>query len=174
MENPIDLLNKKIDTDPAGTLPFMMPGRSRARPGDVMMLDQHKRWGPADAFGDHLLQAFGYQKFPAGFMMQWGTTGSINGYGYSNSGGYTGYSSNNSSNISFYKQFQYACFGVYGNGTNSFTYNSNYGGTGSGAYTYNTAFPSAGFTFSNLTRWGFTVHNNTPIDMECRWFAVGH
>lgn len=173
MENPADLLNRQVETDPVGSLPFMMPGRSRARPGDVMMLDQYKRWGPADAFGDHLLQPYGYQRIPAGFMMQWGTTGTIAGYGYYNTGGgFSGYNSNNSATQTFYKTFSYMCFGVYGNGTDSFTYNSNYGNVGYGSY--NTTFPSAGFTFSNVTRWGFTVHNNTPIDMACRWFAVGH
>jgi len=173
VDNPADLLNKVVETDPVGSLPFLMPGRANSRPGDVMMLDQYMRWGPADAFGDHLLQPYGYQRIPAGFMMQWGTTDTIPGYGYYNSGGgFSGYNSNNSVGQSFYKAFSYMCFGVYGNGTNSFTYNSNYG-TGT-YYAYNTDFPSAGFTFSNLTRWGFTISNNTPIDMACRWFAVGH
>lgn len=174
MDDPSSLLNRTIQTEPVGSLPLLMPGRSRARPGDIMMLDQYRQWGPADAFGDHLLQPFGYQRIPAGFMMQWGTTDSVNGYGYSNSGGYSGYNANNSLYVYFYKRFQFTCFGVYGNGTGSFTYNSNYGGSGPGGYSYNTTFPSAGFTFSNLSVYGFTVHNNTPIDMACRWFAVGY
>lgn len=174
MEDPSILLNRTIQTDPIGSMPMVMPGAGRAKPGDIMMLDGNKLWGPADAFGDHWLQPFGYQRFPAGFMMQWGTTGVIDGYGYSNSGGYGGYSANNSANINFFRQFQSACFGVYGNGTGNFTYDSNYGGSGIGGYSYNTTFPSAGFTFGNITRFGFTVYNNTPIDMSCRWFAVGY
>ena len=174
MEDPSNLLNRVIQTDPIGSMPMLMPGAGRAKPGDIMMLDGRKQWGPADAFGDHLLQPFGYQRIPAGFMMQWGTTGTIEGYGYSNTGGYSNYGANNSLNVSFYKDFQYICFGVYGNGTGSFTYDSNYGGSGMGGYSYNTTFPSAGITFNNITRYGFTVYNNTPIDMACRWFAVGH
>lgn len=174
MEDPSLLLNRVVETDPIGSLPMLMPGRNRAKPGDFMMLDENKQWGPADAFGDHWLQPFGYQRFPAGFMMEWGTTGVIQGYGFASTGGYAGYSNTNAVAVSFYKEFQYMCFGVYGNGASNFTFDSNYGGAGPGGYSYNTTFPSAGFTFTNITRFGFNVHNNTPIDMACRWFAVGH
>lgn len=167
MSNSDDLVFQKNEADPIGGLPFMMPRRSSARPGDIMMLDEYKRWHPADVFGDRWMQPYGYQRFPGGFMMQWGTTQSINGYGYSSSSSF----GNNYSDQTFYKAYNNVCFGVYGNGTGSFSYNSNYGNTGN---MYNTTYPSAGFTFTNLSRWGFRVFNNTPIDMTCQWFAVGY
>lgn len=156
-----------------GSLPSSMPGVSTASDGSSMMLDQNGQWGPGNMFGDKLLEPYGYQKFPGGFMMQWGTTQTLLGYGYANNSGYSNYNINNSSNILFYKPFDYLCFGVYGNGSNNFTYNSNYGSSGTGGYSYNTAFPSAGITFNSITRFGFQVYNNTPMDTVCKWFAVG-
>ena len=168
MEDPSSLLNRVIQTDPIGSLPMLMPGAGSSKPGDFMMMDGYRQWGPADAFGDHVLQPFVYQKFPGGLMMQWGTTGVIQGYTGNGGGGTT------SSNINFYRQFQSVCFGVYGNGTGSFTLNSfSIGGTGWGDSSVNIV-PSAGFNFNNFTRYGFTISNITPVDMACAWFAVGY
>lgn len=153
-----------------GSMPYLMPGSSTAKPGDVMMMDERRQWGPADAFGDRLFQTNGYQRFPGGFMMEWGlTSNSIPGYAYSSSG-YSSYSGNNSLYVYFHRAFSNACLGVYGNGDEGFSYSS---GFGTSTY-YNTTFPSAGITFSNVSRYGFTVSNSTAVPMRCRWFAVGY
>ena len=165
-----DIIYNASEAGTVGSLPFLMPGSSRAKPGDVMMLDSNKQWGPADAFGDRLFATNGYQTFPGGFMMEWGVTANVvPGYTYSNSG-YSNYGDGNSITISFHRPFANNCLGVYGNGDEGFTYNSGFGSD----YYYNTTFPSAGMTFSNLTRYGFNVSNSTAIPMRCRWFAVGY
>ncbi len=153
-----------------GSMPSLMPGSSRAKPGDIMMMDERRQWGPADAFGDRLFATNGYQAFPGGFMMEWGITQTqVPGYTYSSSG-YSNYSGANSIYVYFHRQFANNCLAVFGNGDEGFSYSSGFGST---SY-YNTSFPSAGMTFGNLSRFGFTVSNSTAIPMRCRWFAVGH